>query len=128
MATTTAPPPLLSSPSVRDVKAPRWFARVPQWMLVGGFLLLLIVVSAWIRTRSLSGGKGQFWMDEAITTGISSHSLSAIPGVLRHDGSPPLFYLLLHVWIQLFGNSEAATHSFTIVIGLLTIPVGFWAG
>ena len=39
-------------------------------------------------------------MDEAITTGIASHPLSAIPGILRHDGSPPLFYLLLHFWMQ----------------------------
>ena len=53
--------------------------------------------------------------------------MSAIPGILRHDGSPPLFYLLLHVWIGVFGNSEAATHSFTVLLGLLTIPVGFWA-
>ena len=41
-------------------------------------------------------------MDEAITTGIASHSLSAIPGLLRHDGSPPLYYFLLHFWIQAF--------------------------
>jgi hypothetical protein len=129
MATTTsAPPPLLATPAVRDVRAPRWFSRVPQPLLVGGFLLALMLLSAYVRTRSLSGGKGQFWMDEAITTGISSHSLSAIPGILRHDGSPPLFYLLLHVWISLFGNSEAATHSLTVVLGLLTIPLGFWAG
>ena len=66
-------------------------------------------------------------MDEAITTGIASHSLSAIPGVLRHDGSPPLFYLLLHVWISVFGASEAATHSLSLVFGLLCIPAGIWA-
>ncbi len=67
-------------------------------------------------------------MDEAITTGIASHSLSAIPGILRHDGSPPLFYVLLHVWMSVFGSSESATHALTLVIGLLTIPVGMWAG
>ena len=67
-------------------------------------------------------------MDEAITTGIASHSLSAIPGILRHDGSPPLFYVLLHFWIRAFGDSEAATHSLSLLFGLLTIPVGMWAG
>ena len=78
-----------------------------------------------MRTRYLSG---QFWMDEAITTGISSHSLSAIPGILRHDGNPPLYYMLLHVWMSIFGASEAATHALSLVFGLLTIPVGMWAG
>ena len=40
-------------------------------------------------------------MDEGIAVGISSHSLSAIPGILRYDGSPPLYYLLLHVWMSM---------------------------
>ena len=60
-----------------------------------------------IRTRYVGG---QFWMDEAITVGISSHHLSAIPGIMRQDGSPPLFYLLLHFWMAMVGNGEAATH------------------
>src|SRR5437764_13835387 len=84
-----------------------------------------MAASAYIRTRYISG---QFWMDEAITTGIASHSLSAIPGVLRHDGSPPLFYLLLHFWITAFGGSESATHALSLLFGLLTIPAGMWAG
>ena len=71
---------------------------------------------------------GQFWEDEAITTGIASHSLSAIPGILRHDGSPPLFYMLLHVWISVFGASESATHALSLVFGLLCIPAGMWSG
>ena len=81
-------------------------------------------ISAYLRTRYITG---QFWEDEAITTGIASHSLSAIPGVMRHDGSPPLFYLMLHVWISIFGASEAATHSLSLLFGLLCIPAGTWA-
>ena len=61
-------------------------------------------------------------MDEALSTGIASHSLSAIPGVLRHDGSPPLYYMLLHVWMSVFGPSETATHSLSLVSALLTHP------
>jgi hypothetical protein len=92
---------------------------------MGAFLLVLIAISAFIRTRYISG---QFWMDEAITTGIAQHPLSAIPGILRHDGSPPLFYILLHFWIQIFGSSEAATHALPLLFGLLCIPAGMWAG
>ena len=72
-----------------------------------------------MRTRILGG---QFWMDEALSVGISSHSLTAIPGVLRHDGSPPLYYMLLHVWMSVFGSSETATHALSLVFGLLTHP------
>jgi mannosyltransferase len=33
----------------------------------------------------------QLWMDEGIAVGIASHPLAQIPGVLRLDGSPPLY-------------------------------------
>src|SRR5947209_6127150 len=123
MATVAAPPRAV--PKVADIREPRWLERIPPWVSAGALLVVLIAISAFIRTRYLGG---QFWMDEAITTGIASHSLSAIPGLLRHDGSPPLFYLLLHFWIRAFGSSEAATHSLPLLLGLLTIPVGMWAG
>jgi hypothetical protein len=123
MATITARPQ--SIPHVVDVREPRWFERVPPRARFAAFLLLLVAVSTYLRTHYISG---EFWEDEAITTGIASHPLSAIPGVLRHDGSPPLFYLLLHVWISIFGSSEAATHALTALIGSLTIPAGLWAG
>jgi mannosyltransferase len=122
MSTVAAPPRLI--PHV-DVRTPDRFQRIPTWLGAGVFLMVLMAVSAFVRTRYIGG---QFWMDEAITTGIASHSLSAIPGILRHDGSPPLFYLLLHVWISVFGSSESATHALSLVFGLLTIPVAMWAG
>lgn len=123
MATVVAPP--RGIPKVPDLREPKWFAQLPAWVTTAGFLVVLIAISTFIRTRYIGG---QFWMDEAITTGIASHSLSAIPGILRHDGSPPLFYLLLHFWIRAFGDSEAATHSLPLLFGLLTIPVAMWAG
>jgi mannosyltransferase len=122
---TVAPPPTRGIPRVVDAREPRWLERVPNWVVASVVLVVLIAISAYIRTRYITG---QFWEDEAITTGIASHSLSAIPGVLRHDGSPPLFYLLLHVWISVFGTGEAATHALSLVFGLLCIPAGMWAG
>ena len=106
MATATAPPGGI--PRVVDFKTPKRLERVPVWASTTIFLVVLMAISAFIRTRYIGGSVGQFWKDEAITTGIASHSLSAIPGILRHDGSPPLFYLLLHVWIEWFGPGEAA--------------------
>jgi hypothetical protein len=122
MAAVTAAPRRLSRENVR---LPEWLTRLPTWATAGGVLVLLLAVSAFIRTRYIGG---QFWMDEALSVGIASHPLSAIPGVLRHDGSPPLFYLLLHGWMTLFGPSESATHSMSLLFSLATIPVAMWAG
>jgi hypothetical protein len=99
-------------------------AALPTPVVAGAVLLLLLAISAFLRTRYITG---QYWMDEALSVGISSHSLSAIPGVLRHDGSPPLFYVLLHGWMTLFGPGEAATHALSLLCALVTIPIGMWA-
>ena len=125
MAATVTTPRVREIPRVIDVRRPRWLQRVPNWALIAGLLILLMGLSAFIRTRYISA---EFWMDEAITTGIASHPLTAIPGLLQHDGSPPLFYVLLHFWMQAFGTSESATHALTAVFGVLTVPVGMWAG
>src|SRR5438552_8370468 len=120
MATATAP--RRSLPNF-ELRTPRWVERTPLWLLAGGILFVLTALSLFVRTRYLDG---QFWMDEGLSVGISSHSLTSIPGVLRHDGSPPLYYLLLHVWMGAFGNTEVATHWMSVLFGVLTIPVGAW--
>jgi mannosyltransferase len=125
--TATTAPAAAGTPTVREFRlwVPGPIARLPEWARVGGFVLVVCAISAVLRTRYLGG---QYWMDEAITVGISSHPLSAIPGVLRMDGSPPLFYLLLHVWMSALGSSETATHTLTLIIGMLCVPIGMWAG
>jgi mannosyltransferase len=102
-----------------------WLLGLPVWMTAGGTLVLLVAISAVIRTLYIGG---QFWIDEGITTGIATHAASAIPGILREDGNPPVYYLLLHYWIRMFGDGVSATHALSVIFGLLTIPAGMWAG
>ena len=85
---------------------------------------LLVLLSLLLRTRELGIG---FWIDEGLSVGISDRPLTDIPGVLRQDGSPPLFYLLLHVWIGAFGDSESAVRAFSLLCATLAVPVAWWA-
>ncbi|MEA2212191.1 MAG: mannosyltransferase [Solirubrobacteraceae bacterium] len=127
--TTTTPrrsvPWLLQAPEVPDVHAPRWFHRLPAWLSTGGILVVLLALSALVRSRYISG---QLWGDEAIAVGIASHPLGAIPGILRLDGSAPLYYMVLHVWATTFGSGEVAVHLLSLLLGLLSVPVAMWAG
>jgi mannosyltransferase len=82
-------------------------------------------LSLLLRTRALRAG---FWIDEGLSVGIASFPLDEIPGLLRLDGSPPLYYLLLHVWMSVFGSGEGATHGLSVVFAVLTVPAAFWAG
>jgi mannosyltransferase len=88
-----------------------------------GLLVLLILIAARFRRHALSA---PYWIDEGISVGISSHHLADIPGLLRQDGSPPLYYLLLHFWISGFGSSEHSTHLFSAICAVLCVPAGWW--
>jgi len=101
----------------------RLAARQP--VLLAGALVLLMGASLLLRTGALDGG---YWIDEGIAVGIASHDLRDIPGALGQDGNPPLYYLLLHGWMQVFGSTEAATRGLSLVFALLAIPASFWAG
>jgi mannosyltransferase len=103
--------------------------RLPRVDLRAGLLLAaiaaLVGLSLLVRTRAITTG---FWIDEGLSVGISSHGLFDIPGVLRQDGSPPLYYMLLHVWMRAFGGTEQATHALSLLFAVLTVPAGAWAG
>jgi hypothetical protein len=99
-----------------DALAARW--------TVPAVLSVLTLISLWIRTRQLHAG---FWIDEGISVGIAHEHWTSIPNLLHQDGSPPAYYMLLGLWIRLFGDSEAATHSLSLVFGLASIPLSFFA-
>jgi hypothetical protein len=88
-------------------------------------LAMLMLVSLALRVGSLQSG---YWIDEGIAVGIASHDVSEIPGILAQDGNPPLYYLLLHGWMVVFGAGEAATRTLSLVFALAAVPASFWAG
>lgn len=91
---------------------------------VGG-LVGLSVLSVLLRVEGIGIW---YWIDEALTVGLASQPFTEIPSLLQLDGSPPLYYLLLRIWIGAFGTSEVATHSLSLVFAVAAVPVGWWAG
>ena len=105
---------------------PRAGAIATSWGGSAVLLALLVAASLFARTRALDA---PFWIDEGLSVGIASFPLLEIPGVLRQDGSPPLYYMLLHLWIDLFDSrSEAATHALSVFFAVLAVPAALWAG
>jgi hypothetical protein len=79
---------------------------------------------AGLRARALGA---PLWMDEGISVGIASHPLGTIPSLLREDGSPPLYYLALHLWMALFGSTPTAAHALSTVFLCLAVLAAVWA-
>jgi mannosyltransferase len=122
--TAPIPPPDTQSAAADPTGSRQRMRWRPDWVVLGA-LALLMLVSAWLRTRTFHA---HFWIDEGLSVGIASHKLTAIPGLLKMDGSPPLYYLILHVWMSAFGHGVAATHALSLIFALLTIPVAYWFG
>ena len=99
-------------------------SRRVAWSTVAGIAALTAVAAA----LRLEGIGTWYWVDEALSVGIARHPLTEIPHLLLRDGSPPLWYLLLHVWTGAFGTSASATHALSLVFGLATVPVGWLVG
>jgi mannosyltransferase len=115
--------------AVAAVAAPRWpvagpcadrAARALDVALVAALTAGSVVLRA-------PGLHHRLWMDEGIAVGIASHPLVRIPEVLRLDGSPPLYYVLLHAWMGVAGRSEVAVHLLSLMLVGLCVPAAWWA-
>jgi uncharacterized membrane protein len=93
--------------------------------VVAAGLLGLVLLSLLLRSQALPA---KYWIDEGLSVSIASHDFWDIPAVLRQDGSPPLYYLLLSLWIDVVGPGEIRTHVLSLACALACIPVAFWVG
>ncbi len=68
------------------------------------------------------------WLDEAQAVAISRLPLPDLLEALRQDGAPPLYYLLLHGWIRLFGTGTFAVRMLSSCLALAALPLAWRAG
>ena len=85
--------------------------------LVGGFLRVLLL-----------GTKGM-WLDETFSVWLASHSVpDMLQWIARIDQHPPLYYLLLHYWIALNGDTPYYARLLSVLFGAGTIPIIYLIG
>jgi hypothetical protein len=118
VSTIAAPLARLRAPVAR-------FHALPMALRVALGVAFLAGFSLAFRTTAIHA---RYWIDEGLSVGIASHPLLDIPGLLRQDGSPPLYYLILSVWMDVFGFGEADTHALSIAIATAIVPAAFIAG
>lgn len=84
--------------------------------ILGLLLLVILCVAACLRFYRLDAQS--FWNDEGNSARIAERSLDLIVEGAAGDVHPPGYYLLLHAWRALFGQSEFALRSLSVVAGL----------
>ncbi|MEN3315839.1 MAG: mannosyltransferase [Acidimicrobiaceae bacterium] len=68
------------------------------------------------------------WLDEALSVNIARLPLSRLPEALRHDGAPPLYYVVLHGWMEVFGTGTIAVRALSGVFAVAALPFMWIAG
>jgi uncharacterized membrane protein len=91
--------------------------------------LMLIIICAGTLLRIYTLGAENIWYDEASGIHLASGS---IKDIIKYTGitqnHPPLYFMLLHLWMRLFGDSEVAVRSLSALFGIASVPLMFYAG
>jgi mannosyltransferase len=85
--------------------------------LIGGFLRVLLL-----------DHKGM-WLDETFSVWLANHSVvDMLQWMIKIDQHPPLYYLLLHYWIALNGDTPYYARLLSALFGAGTIPIIYLIG
>ncbi len=86
----------------------------PRWALPAILVLALALRLFHLGTESL-------WLDEGVSVRIARLPLADLIRAASSDVHPPLYYLLLHFWIRVFGDSEFLVRLPSVVFGWLSV-------
>lgn len=66
-----------------------------------------------------------FWRDEAFSYVLANKNVFEILFYTARDFNPPFYYIALHFWIKMFGTSEIAIRSLSLLFFSLTLYICF---
>ena len=111
---------------MKTVHRAKFFARIQLTRNELIFLIVVTVVAGSLRFYRI--GEKSIWLDEAFSVWIARHSLwEGWRWLIRIDQHPPLYYSLLHLWIQLFGELQGAVRILSALFSTVTVPIFYAA-
>src|SRR5215216_6315133 len=116
---------------MKDVRMKAFSKDLRHKMLVPFMLLAILLVALLLRVFQLDAES--LWLDEATSVYRGNHDFVQILGLSIPDRTPPLYLLLLHYWMQLFGDSAFSVRLPSVLFGLFLVlgqalyVLGFYA-
>lgn len=100
-----------------------------QWRALSSseriFLLIVCAVGTWLRFYHI--GSESLWRDETFGPYLAGLSIPDFLYSLICEFHPPLYYLLLKLWMCI-SSSDAWIRSLSALPGILTIPLAYFIG
>ncbi|MBM9468008.1 glycosyltransferase family 39 protein [Nakamurella leprariae] len=87
---------------------------------------VVLVVALGVAVRTFS--RSALWLDETLSVNIARLPLPELFDALRQDGSPPLYYLLLHGWMAVFGTTDGSVRLLSSLFSVASLPVAYHVG
>ncbi len=112
------PDPQQPHPAAVIANAPNagWLSSIP----VGHWLMIpVLLLAAFLRTQQLASVGVSF--DESFCQRMVEFRWSELCDRLGQDTHPPLFYVILKIWVRLFGNGVVAGRLLAALWGLASI-------
>lgn len=110
------------APSTEDVHGFDVDGRQP-WGPWRPVFIAMIALSLLVGVVLRFVARSPLWLDEALSVNIARLPYGEIVDALRQDGHPPLFYWLLHGWMDVFGTGAGAVRAFSGVWSLALFPL-----
>src|SRR5687767_14269362 len=86
----------------------------------GPALAAIVLVALAVRLYDL--GTESIWRDEAYSIAMAARPpLHIVSLTAREDTTPPLYYLALHSWLKVFGESANAARMPSVIAGTLAV-------
>jgi hypothetical protein len=84
------------------------------------YVLLILIIGTHLLVKFGVLNQLELQGDEAFSVYYSQQSISELLRTLNNEANPPLYYILLHFWIQVFGIGLIAVKSLNIIISIAT--------
>lgn len=94
---------------------PEWNHQKAAWV----FFLLILLTGTILRAYHL--GDAPYSLDELFSIKHASLPFMDIISNVDNEPHPPFYYILLHFWMGIFGSSEIATRSLSVLFGVVSI-------
>ena len=92
-----------------------------------GLVIFIVVIGGFLRVLLLDA-KGM-WLDETFSVWLANHNVvDMLHWIVKIDQHPPLYYLLLHYWMALRGDTPYDVRLLSVLFGVGTIPIIYLIG
>lgn len=99
---------------------------IRQKFFIPSIIFILLFIGFYLRYRLLNT---DLWYDEAFTGLVVQQDWNSMFEIIKKDiVHPPTYYIFVKLWTEIFGNTPDTLRFFSMLWGLLLIPLGYLVG